>query len=99
MVHKQSWVNLVNLWLLKNIQNANINVLVHKKRLRLRGKKKAKCNSNSFYNGERKSYRAKNPWFLFRRMVLGWNVRFGNKSIGSDESSAEEQSTSQLKKF
>lgn len=34
---------------------------------------------------EREMYRAKNPWFLLRRMRLGWKVLLGNKIIGSFE--------------
>ena len=40
-------------------------------------------------------YRTKNPWFLLRRIVLGWKVLLGNKIVGSfeEETSPAEQNS------
>ena len=44
---------------------------------------------------EREMYRAKNPWSLLHRIVLGWKVHLGNKIIGSfeEETSPAEQNS------
>jgi len=45
------------------------------------------------------TYRAKNPWFRLRLIVLGWNVLLGNRSNGSLEGSTTLPNTKTLDRY